>query len=84
MSLIPPEIQSEASRRESLVLVAKLFGASTAIAFLIKFGIKAALPSFTISAFDDNALNHTALIAITLPSLVIGVILQVRSRKSRP
>ncbi len=77
MSLIP----SDSERRDSLILVAKLFWASTAIAFAIKFGIKIIIPTFTISAFDDNALNHTALIAIGLPSLIIVLILLDRSRK---
>ncbi len=77
MSLIP----AKRKPRASLILVVKLFGAATTIAYGIKFGIPAVLPSFRISAFDDKTLNHIALLAITLPSLVIAVILANRTRK---
>jgi ABC-type dipeptide/oligopeptide/nickel transport system permease component len=77
MSLIPTDTEL----RTSLILVAKLFGAAAAIAFGIKFGITAVLPSFRISAFDDKTLNQIALIAIALPSLMIALILADRTRK---
>jgi ABC-type antimicrobial peptide transport system permease subunit len=81
MSLIPTDTES----RASLILVAKLFGAAATIAFGIKFGIPfgitRVMPSFRISAFDDKTLNHIALLAITLPSLMIALILLDRTRK---
>lgn len=81
MSLIPEDTQP----RKSLILVAKLFGAATTIAYGTKFGITAVLPSFRISAlisaFDDKTLNNIALLAITIPSLVIALILLDRTRK---
>jgi hypothetical protein len=77
MSMIP----SDPKREDSLVLVSKLFGASSAIAFVIKFGIQIAVPSFTTSAFDDKTLNIIAAIAIGLPSLIIALVLLDRTRK---
>jgi hypothetical protein len=80
MSLIP----ADRSLRASLILVAKLFGASATIACGIKWGIPAVLPSFKISAFDDKTLNPIALLAIMFPSLVIALILVDRTRKLPP
>lgn len=54
-----------------LILIAKLFGGSTALALVIKY----AMPALNIVATDRLALG-----IILLPSLLIAIVLGLRSR----
>ena len=66
-----PIEKSSDSNLSSLILIAKLFGGSTALAL----GIKYAMPALNVAATDRLALG-----IILLPSLLIAIVLGLRSR----
>ena len=70
MSEFPIEKSTE-STPASLILIAKLFGGSTVLALVIKY----AMPALNIAATDRLALG-----IILLPSLLIAIVLGLRSR----
>jgi len=70
MSEFPIEKSSD-SNPVSLILIAKLFGGSTALALVIKY----AMPALNIAATDRLALG-----IILLPSLLIAIVLGLKSR----
>ena len=70
MPEVPIE-KSNASSPERLILIAKLFGGSTGLALVIKY----AMPALNIVPSDRLALGM-----ILLPSLLIAIILGLKSR----
>jgi hypothetical protein len=66
-----PIEKSSDSNRTSLILIAKLFSGSTALAL----GIKYAMPALNVAATDRLVLG-----IILLPSLLIAIVLGLRSR----
>jgi hypothetical protein len=70
MSEFPIEKSSD-SNPVRLILIAKLFGGSTALALVIKY----AMPALNIAASDRLALG-----IILLPSLLIAIVLGLKSR----
>ncbi len=66
-----PIEKSSASNSASFILIAKLFGGSTALALAIKY----VMPALNIVASDRLALG-----IILLPSLLIAIALGLRSR----
>ncbi|MCY7406096.1 MAG: hypothetical protein LH631_01615 [Alkalinema sp. CAN_BIN05] len=70
MPELPIEKSSD-SNPERLVLIAKLFGGSTVLALVIKY----AMPALNIAASDRLALG-----IILLPSLLIAIVLGLKSR----
>ena len=70
MSEFPIEKSSD-SNPVSLILIAKLFGGSTALALVIKY----AMPALNIAASDRLAFG-----IILLPSLLIAIVLGLKSR----
>ena len=66
-----PIEKSSDSNPTSLILIAKLFGSSTALALVIKY----AMPPLNIAVTDRLALG-----IIVLPSVLIAIVLGLRSR----
>ena len=73
MSEVPIEKSNapNASNSERLILIAKLFGGSTGLALVIKY----VMPALNIVPSDRLALG-----IILLPSLLIAIILGLKSR----